>query len=264
MNSTDPDNRSNDRHPTTTAESSEESVMVPNNHTTEIPQLTDIEPGRISESEPHVELSTNTSDEALVAPALILNHELCEAKPSPRISKNKGTTRQSKKPPGSIPLRRSLYTVPMVLLYGGAAIYAWVIICILKDRPIGGRDYGIETYDKLMNYLPDQYPVIYTTIYGELDGLFMKNEKYLKSARIIQAIVSVLTIPLTSAVCSQAVVVYLQKRQGESLPTLRQSMALADKGWADIGLYFKLFFGGWNKYRSSLLLFALFLNFLGK
>lgn len=40
-------------------------------------------------------------------------------------------------------------------------------------------------------------------------------------------------------------------------------MALADKGWTDIEILTKLVFGGWNKYRSSLLHFALFLNLLG-
>jgi hypothetical protein len=41
-------------------------------------------------------------------------------------------------------------------------------------------------------------------------------------------------------------------------------MALVDKGWTDLVLLKNLVFWGWNKYRSSLLLFALFLHLLGK
>jgi hypothetical protein len=97
-----------------------------------------------------------------------------------------------------------------------------------------------------------------------LDALFAKSERYLRAARTVQALVSVLTIPLTSAVCSQAAVVYIQRKRGDKRPTLRQSMALADKGWTDLELLKNLIFGGWNKYRSSLLLFAVFLHLLGQ
>lgn len=44
------------------------------------------------------------------------------------------------KPP--VPLQRSVYIVFLTLLYAAAALYAWVITCILTHRPIGGTDYG--------------------------------------------------------------------------------------------------------------------------
>ncbi|CAG8403119.1 unnamed protein product [Penicillium salamii] len=135
-------------------------------------------------------------------------------------------------------------------------LYAWVIICILTYRPIGGKYYGPDELYELPSYhqyLPDRY----------LEKLFTKSDRYLRAARIVQSLVSVLTIPLTSAVCSQAAVVYTQQKRGSNRPALRQSMAIADKGWTDIAILRKLFFGGWRKHKSSLLLIALLLNILG-
>ncbi|RJE26359.1 hypothetical protein PHISCL_01332 [Aspergillus sclerotialis] len=164
-------------------------------------------------------------------------------------------------PKPSVSLQRSVYVVPLVLLYAAAALYSWVIICILTNRPIGGIGYGIEEYIHILKN-PPRNNLAYTEP-EYLSIFFSKSERYLRSARILQSVVSVLTIPLTSAVCSQAAAVYIQKKRGRNCPTLRQTMALADKGWTDIALVTKLFFGGWNKHRSSLLLFALFLNLLG-
>lgn len=204
------------------------------------------------ESVPVSPVTTSTSapaPERLIVDYVSLNQEHPENsdKPSP--------------PKPSTPLQRSVYVVFLVLLYAIAALYSWVIICILTHRPIGGISYGIEQYNYTA-YHPPKHALDYTQV-AYLDIFFSKSERYLRAARIIQSLVSVLTIPLTSAVCSQAAVVYIQKKRGLNRPTLRQSMALADKGWTDIVLVTKLFFGGWNKYRSSLLLFALFLNLLG-
>jgi hypothetical protein len=158
-----------------------------------------------------------------------------------------------------VPLERSVYIVFLVLLYGAAALYAWATICILTHRPIGQNTYTPEW--EIYDFLIDQRKY---TVPENLDLFFGRSERYLRAARVVQAVVSILTIPLTTAVCSQAAVVYVQKKRGINRPTLRQSMALGDKGWADLEILRKLFFGGWKKYRSSLLLFALFLHILGE
>ncbi|KAE8140900.1 hypothetical protein BDV38DRAFT_279876 [Aspergillus pseudotamarii] len=144
------------------------------------------------------------------------------------------------------------------MLYGAAALYAWVIICILVQRPIGGQGYGPDASDSMLTHPGDG-----TTLIEDLDASFARSERYLRAARIVQSLVSVLTIPLTYTVCSQAAVVYIQQRRGDNQPTLRQSMALADKGWTDIDLLTKFVFGGWKKYKSGLILFRLFLHLLG-
>ena len=159
----------------------------------------------------------------------------------------------------SVPLQRSGYIVFFTLLYGAAALYSWVIICILTHRPIGAHGYG---HDELDNVVTDRLFGDDVEVY--LDSLFSKTKQYLRAARIVQSLVSVLTLPLTPAVCSQAAVVYIQRRRGGGRPTLRQSMALADKGWTDLVVLKNLVVGGWKKYKSSLLLFAMFLHLLGE
>lgn len=165
---------------------------------------------------------------------------------------------EPKPPKPSVPLRRTVYPVFLVLLYSGAALYAWVIICILTHRPIDGTGYGA---DQLYSHRPRQHLGLSLT--EDLNQFFDKSERYLRAARVVQSLVSVVTIPLTSAVCSQAAVVYIQRKRWRNGPTLRQSMALADKGWTDIDLIRKLILGGWKKYSSALLLLGLFLHLLG-
>lgn len=125
---------------------------------------------------------------------------------------------------GTFQLERSVYMVYLTLLYGAAAMYSWAIICILTHRPIGGKSYGEVQLDGINNNF-DSYLTS-----ASLDELFAKSERYLRAARIVQSLVSVLAIPLTSAVCSQAAVVYIQRKRIGKRLTLRQSMALADRG----------------------------------
>ena len=103
--------------------------------------------------------------------------------------------------------------------------------------------------------------------YGYVNGqtplytYYAKNDNWFRAARVIQSIVSVLTIPLTSAVCSSAAVVFIQ-RNGKSNLSLRQLMTFSDKTWADPATYPRSFIS-WKRYGSSLLTFAILLNGLG-
>lgn len=96
-----------------------------------------------------------------------------------------------------------------------------------------------------------------------IHGLYVKSEHIFRAAKIIQAVVSVLTIPLTSAVCSKAAVIFVQQRRQRLGFSMRQLMALADKGWTDPEVISRLIFAGWKKYGSSFLLLAILLNLLG-
>ncbi|GFF53994.1 hypothetical protein IFM51744_08247 [Aspergillus udagawae] len=159
-------------------------------------------------------------------------------------SNQQGAGSDKPNPPNpSVPLQRSVYIVFLTLLYGAAALYAWVIICILTYRPIGANSYGPSELDHILSG-----PHLGTTTVPEyLGALFAKSERYLRAARTVQSLVRG---------------VYAAEARAQR-PTLRQSMALADKGRTDLVLLKNLVFGGWNKYRSSLLLFALFLHLLG-
>lgn len=156
---------------------------------------------------------------------------------------------------GTIPstsLHRSPYVLVLTLGYGIMAILSWIVILVLMYKPIGTESY-------LPNYTSESFD------WWDIETQFSMTEYYLRAARMLQAVVSILTIPLTSTVCSSAAVVFLQRRRrGQGGPTLRQSMTLADKCWADPIVIIKLVSGQWKKYGSSLLLVAIVLNILGK
>lgn len=166
-----------------------------------------------------------------------------------------------KKPPGrpSAILHRSGSILCLVILYVGLAIFAWVVTCYLSFRPITTSHYDLRDDDN-SNYGPAAWSG------GKSSNLFFAhNERWYRAARIIQSIVSVATIPLTSAVCSSCAVIFIQRRAKNI--SIRQVMTLADKGWTDLSVYAKTmaFFAedGWKIFGSSFLLLAIFVNLLG-
>ena len=154
----------------------------------------------------------------------------------------------------STKLHRSAFVLLLVFFYALLALFAWILTCILTVRLITGPDhYDLYVEDSSdYGYLNDGTP-LYT--------YYAKNENWFRAARVIQSIVSILTIPLTSAVCSSAAVVFIQQN-GRSNLTLRQLMTFSDKAWADPATYARSFMS-WKRYGSSLLIFAMTLNGLG-
>lgn len=154
-------------------------------------------------------------------------------------------------------LHRSGYIIFSVLLYIALAIFAWVVTCYLSFRPITTKHYDLRASDNNNWAEPNK---------DYQNPLFVRNEQWYRAARIIQSVVSVLTIPLTSAVCSSAAVIFIQQRAQKGI-TVRQVMTLADKGWADLSTYLNIlpFFAshGWRRFGSSFLLLAILLNLLG-
>lgn len=154
-------------------------------------------------------------------------------------------------------LKRYPLIIVLTAIYVAASTAAWVLLCIMTKRPINGTTYGYE----------HGYEYEYSDQEQDNQAVFVQNERYLRAVRILQSGVSVFTIPLTSAVCSRAAVVFAQRRlspAGNSNITLRQTMALADKGWTDPSIIAKLVFGKWRQYGSWFLLFALAMNAFGK
>jgi len=92
---------------------------------------------------------------------------------------------------------------------------------------------------------------------------YVQNERWLQGARVIQTIVTVSTIPLTSAVCSSAAVVFMQRQCKKAKMSLRQTVVLADKGWTEYEVYAQLLRGHWKQYGSTFLYLAITLNVLG-
>lgn len=90
---------------------------------------------------------------------------------------------------------------------------------------------------------------------------YVSNLRWYKAAQVIQSIVGLVTIPLTTAVCSGALMVCLQRctHGPTSTVTLRQMTVLADKGWTDVASYFR-FIIRWTLYGSSFLIWAVLLH----
>ncbi|KAL2012168.1 hypothetical protein VTN00DRAFT_4886 [Thermoascus crustaceus] len=146
-------------------------------------------------------------------------------------------------------LRPSFYILSLAILYSMLNLSAWIIICILSYRPLTTKSYAFQGKDE------DPDPSVYAV-----------NENWYRAARVIQSIASVLTIPLTSAVCANAAVIFIQRNGAAINLTIRQLLALSDKGWTDPALYFRALRhprSSWKRYGTWFLVLAIFLHILG-
>ncbi|CAG8940701.1 unnamed protein product [Penicillium salamii] len=159
-------------------------------------------------------------------------------------------------------ISRSRWVLWLVGFYTTLVLFSWIMVCLLNYRPV-----TIASYQKYPNNkAPNPYR---TTWQGSISSQPMRakyvhHERWYKAVQVLQSIVGVLTIPVTSAVCSSAVVVYLQCRTDNLKPkiTLRQLTVLADKGWTDISTYFQLS-TQWSRYGTPFLAWALALHLVG-
>lgn len=131
----------------------------------------------------------------------------------------------------SATLHRSGYILFLVLLYVGLALFSWIITCFLSFRPVTANQYGVSN---------DHKDVYRSREPKYIHSLYVRNQNWYRAARVMQSIVGVLTIPLTSAVCSSAAVIFAQQRQAPGGLTARQVMTLADKGWTDLPTYARI------------------------
>ncbi|KAJ5317150.1 hypothetical protein N7508_001658 [Penicillium antarcticum] len=157
-------------------------------------------------------------------------------------------------------LYRSGYIIVLISTYISMALFSWVTTCYLSFRPANDRQYGFWTTRS------SQRAADIISSWNQQD-LYVRNERWYRAARIIQSVVSVLTIPLISAVCSSTAVMFIQRKQARDKLSIRQVITLADKGWTDLTTYARVlpFFStnGWKRHGSSFLLFAMLLNLLG-
>lgn len=113
-------------------------------------------------------------------------------------------------------LKKHTLALWLILLYAFIAILSWTITCVLCYQPIGVPTY----FDQTGNYSRSHYET---------------TDNWRKAASVGQAIVGVISIPVTSAICAKAAAVYCQRRSDAKNPqlSLRQMLVLADKGWSD-------------------------------
>jgi hypothetical protein len=110
----------------------------------------------------------------------------------------------------------------ILIMYSLLALLSWILLCVMSKRPIKGERTYTETESSR----------------GE--RRFATNEKYYTAARILQSVVGLLTIPVTSAICSIACVAYMQTGRLRKSLTLRQAMAMADQGWINPRMWTRL------------------------
>ena len=120
-------------------------------------------------------------------------------------------------------LRHEMLVLGLVLLYTMANLFSWTVTCILCYKPLEFATYD----DRTGTYTRKQYE---------------DNDWWTRIVRTTNAIVAVTTVPVTSAVCAKAAVIYCQTPSGTRRPglTLRQTLALADKGWSNVSVLSRL------------------------
>ena len=109
-------------------------------------------------------------------------------------------------------LQRRTMALWLFSLFAIGTIFTWAITCVLVYKPVSFATY----YDRSGLYTIGQY---------------RSNDSWRKLRSVLSQILSNISIPVTSAICSKAVVVYCQKSSNRSNTklTMRQTAALADK-----------------------------------
>lgn len=128
------------------------------------------------------------------------------------VGKKSSQTTNVEKEPTLRYRRRSLC---LLGCYLPCLIVPWALTCVLAIRPLSFHSY----YNQMGQFGADTYLVI----------LF-----WMGFVRVLNAIASVLTVPVTSALLAQGAVVYSQRRKIKQALTLRQTFAFADRAWADV------------------------------
>lgn len=146
-------------------------------------------------------------------------------------------------------LHRSAWVTIVTIIYITMAIYAWVMTVILSFHPINGKSWGYEIKNTIYNN-------------GESKINFAWSTKIYRSVCIVQSIVDVATLPLITAVCASAAVIFTQN-QNDTGFRLRQLITLADRRWDDPSLYLSLARGRWKQHGSALLFVAIIVYILG-
>ncbi|KAJ5172624.1 hypothetical protein N7492_005217 [Penicillium capsulatum] len=159
-------------------------------------------------------------------------------------------------------ISRSRWVLWLVAFYSTLVLFSWTVVCLLNYRPVTAASY--QKYPNNRSPNPQAPSWIGPISSQPMRAKYDSNERWYKAVQVIQSIVGLLTIPITSAVCSSAVVVYLQWCKSSSKPTitLRQFMVLADKGWTDLSIYPQIS-TKWARYGTPFLAWALALHLAG-
>lgn len=146
----------------------------------------------------------------------------------------------------------SKHALTIFIWYAVLALLTWICTCVMIYRPLTTLSYGYSG--------KDDFGVLVAADHAK----YVTNDKLYRAIRILQSVVAMLTIPTTSAICSQAAVIFIQRKRFNVGLTLRQMMVLADKGWTEIGLVSDIIHEGWKMFGSRFLLVAVAIHILGE
>ena len=117
-------------------------------------------------------------------------------------------------------LKKRRHGLWLGLSFSSITMTTWTITCILCCRPINFLTY----YDHEGRYTKRQYE---------------QNDWVRKVVKTVLSILSAGSIPVTSSVCTKAAAAYCQMYSDHYHRswTMRQTLALADKGWSELGIH---------------------------
>ncbi|KAF0331961.1 hypothetical protein GQ607_001081 [Colletotrichum asianum] len=119
---------------------------------------------------------------------------------------------------------RSLVPAYLVAGYATLSIFAWITTCVMTYRPLWPLKF---TKQYVMDYQSEYNGGNINLIRQTIE----KNRDWYQRIRVLQSVIAVLTLPLTTSVMSAAAVIYVQRSPHDL--SLRQLIALADKSWTD-------------------------------
>lgn len=120
----------------------------------------------------------------------------------------------------------ALWPIVVFIFYTALTLFTWISLCIMSKHPLRKEK---SWYSNSLIYLPSWG--VSSSLPDRPEYWYKVSERYYRAAQILQPIVTLITIPVTTAICSTACVVYMQHGSLRTRLTLQQSMALADQGW---------------------------------
>ncbi|KAH7091064.1 hypothetical protein FB567DRAFT_263880 [Paraphoma chrysanthemicola] len=104
----------------------------------------------------------------------------------------------------------------LLAFYTPLLVIPWALSCVLVYHPIDGSSY----YDQS----------------GFPKGSLKLHRRLINALAVLNSVAGIVTIPLISALIAQAAVVYTQRRRNSTSLSIRQTFALADRGWSNLGV----------------------------
>ncbi|PYI02326.1 hypothetical protein BO78DRAFT_410745 [Aspergillus sclerotiicarbonarius CBS 121057] len=169
--------------------------------------------------------------------------------------------------------------VPIVVIYCFLLLFAWTITCILSHRPLlyhhstptweSARELtcasqttlGVTDSDAAASFSCSQREATKITLSA---AVIAATRRWRMTARVINAVMAVATIPFSSFIASRAAVVYAQASGNNRTFNLRKMLAVADRGWWNPFILAQLLSpGGWRRLGSPLLFYAFLICALG-